>query len=62
MQRLATQWFLLSLLALAALRTLTHPVMQKTVFVVLAMFALLCYTDYRRRAQEALEHGNESRE
>jgi len=53
MQRLMAQWLLLGLLALSAYRTLTVFQVRSVVLLVLGMFAVLAYTDYRRRVLDA---------
>jgi membrane protein implicated in regulation of membrane protease activity len=55
MRKLVAQWVLLGVIALTAYRTLTQPQMQKIVFLVLTLFAVLAYTDYRRKLLDQSE-------
>ena len=55
MNKLIAQWMLLGVIALTAFRTLTQPELQKVVFLVLTLFAVLAYTDSRRKLFEQAE-------
>jgi|GEM_PF-4510324 len=59
MNKLIAQWLLLGVIALTAFRTLTQPEMQKVVYLVLTLFAVLAYTDFRRKLLDQVEGDSE---
>jgi len=61
MNKLIAQWILLGVIALTAFRTLTQPEMQKVVYLVLTLFAVLAYTDYRRKLLDQADGDSEVR-